>query len=115
MNRITFIKRVLGLAGVAAVAPAILTRSESEGVDTSKYIIGCDPYEDGGNTIMAIIDKRDKEILYGTDFERAMIIKARSHGMTEKQAVHVGNIRWKGFRKVGKLKYFDNNGFEIQG
>ncbi len=95
MNRITFIKRVLGIVGVTAVALAVLTRSESEGVDTSKYIIGCDPYEAGGdNTIMMIIDKRDKEILYGSNH-------------------YVGNIRWKESRKVGKLEYLDNNGVKI--
>ena len=34
-------------------------------------------------------------------------------GMVAELASHIKTITWKGFRKVGKLQYFDNDGKPI--
>lgn len=105
MDRKGFFQRLFGLGAVAIIAPTVLAESD--------YIMGIDPIEDGSSGGYII----DRSMLPSEWSTEKIMEYWRMNGIfpidSSKEYKHVGHIRWKGSRKVGKLTYFDNDGQEI--
>lgn len=81
MDRKRFLK-LFGL-GCAGIATAKIIANEVKAVDTSKYIIGCDPYNIKDKSYGVIISNSTHQAIIDNYWERNWIIKTNEYRMKE--------------------------------